>query len=105
MTDNIQIQESKIVEKQEIEEKKELFYKTADIARKLRVSHSTVLKWIREKKLNAKKIITGQYRISDKEFKLFLETPFIEGIKKKTEIKTEEKTKEKTKEKDEDWLF
>jgi hypothetical protein len=96
----LQKPEEKVVD----EKRKNILYKTSEIARKLRMSHLTVLNWIKTKQLDARKGSTGQYRISEDSLQRFLQTPYRERFDKKKDKKTKIKI-EKIKEDEEDWLF
>ena len=51
----------------------ERLLKVTDVARYCGVSKSTVLKWIKDSKLQAFKLPSGHYRIDKQDFRAFLE--------------------------------
>jgi len=82
------------------EPKDVLFYRPSELAEILGITHQTVLNWIRQGKIKAKKLMFGRiYRIPKEEFEKILKDVEI------TKEKLEEIKKPKEEKKKKDWWF
>jgi excisionase family DNA binding protein len=82
-----------------------VFYKTAEVAKRLHVSLDTVVRWIREKRLNAVRTAGGHYRISEEDIENYLKIPYIETVYIRRKTGREDVPRREKKEEDEDGWF